>query len=591
MSLTDQRVHTFDIEVKVNGVPLLANAKENLVSAVVDDGVQQADVVELRFRDQDRMLLTPIAFPLGGTLVVSMLENSMPKQLIEAEITSVEAEYDLEVGSLAVVRGFDRSHKMFRNRSNKNWLMMKASDIVSMLAAQNGLLPSVDATTTVFQHISQANESDWEFCSRLARHSGYVLSVTGRKLSFKRPETPTLGLPITLEAGKDLLRARIGLTSNEQVGTVVARSYDPILQQPVEGRMAVATTVSRPGMPLPIVHGTARVSQEYLSTDKPLAGPGDAQARAMALAKQIAEGYVELHGETFGNPALKAGSTVTIKGMGPSFNGTFRVTSTRHVYSGDALYTTEFDVTGATDDSLLGLAGGGGAGGGGGGRSDRIDGVMVGVVSDNNDPQQMGRVKVRIPALGATFATNWAQVVYPGAGGTRQPRGMQLVPEVSDHVLVAFELGDIDRPFVLGGLYTSMQKPPRPTAVQGGKVTQRTLVAQNGDFIEMGTAAEGESITISAFDKKVFVKLGTGRNMQKHTLEITTDLDVVVNAGQDVKVKATRDVNVEATGKVNVKATGPATLESTAALTLKGATVKIEASGPVEVKGTPIKLN
>jgi phage protein D/phage baseplate assembly protein gpV len=581
--------HTFDIDVKVNGVPLPSQIKDNLLSAVVDDGVQQADVVELRFRDQGRTLLSPPLFMVGATVKVAITTGSLatPTELVEAEITELAAEYDLEVGSIAIVRGFDRAHKLFRGRKNKNFMMMKASDIASMVAAANGLTPNVDPTTTVYTHISQANESDWQFLKRLANHSGHVLSVTGHRLSFKRPDAPALGVPITLTAEEDLLRARIGYTSNEQVQKVVARSYDSIMQQAVVGTMPLVSTVARMGTPLPMVQAAGRVTQEYLATDAPLVNAGDAQARATALSKQIAEGYVELHAETFGNPKLRAGSTVVIQGMGTAFNGTYKVTSTRHVFAGDSLYTTEFDVTGARDDSLIGLVGGGGAAPA---QRPRIDGVMVAVVTDNVDPLRLGRVKVKIPSLGETFTSDWAQVVYPGAGGA-QARGLQLVPEVGDHVLVTFEQGDVNHPFVLGGLYTNTQKPPQPNSVMGGKVTQRTLVANNGDHVLMEQATGNEHITISSKDKKIFIKLGTGPNASKHVLEIVSDYDVVVKAAHDVSVTADGNVNVENKGNLKIKAAGNASIEATGNLTLKGATVKVEGSGPVEVKGATIKLN
>ena len=589
MSLTPPNDYTFHVDILVMGVPLPSQVMELLTSLTVDDDSEQADIFELRFRDTARTVLGLGRFMLGTPVTIKMTTPStrVPVTLMDGEITTLESEYDTEVGTTTVVRGFDKSHKLFRNRTSKNYQMMKASDVVSMIAGTNGLVPQVDATTTVYTHLSQANESDWQFLKRLANHSGHVLSVTGHRLSFKRPDAPALGVPITLTAEEDLLRARIGYTSNEQVQKVVARSYDSIMQQAVVGTMPLVSTVARMGTPLPMVQAAGRVTQEYLATDAPLVNAGDAQARATALSKQIAEGYVELHAETFGNPKLRAGSTVVIQGMGTAFNGTYKVTSTRHVFAGDSLYTTEFDVTGARDDSFIGLVGGGGAAPA---QRPRIDGVMVAVVTDNADPLRLGRVKVKIPSLGETFTSDWAQVVYPGAGGA-QARGLQLVPEVGDHVLVTFEQGDVNHPFVLGGLYTNTQKPPQPNSVMGGKVTQRTLVANNGDHVLMEQATGNEHITISSKDKKIFIKLGTGPNASKHVLEIVSDYDVVVKAAHDVSVTADGNVNVENKGNLKIKAAGNASIEATGNLTLKGATVKVEGSGPVEVKGTPIKLN
>ena len=66
----------------------------------------------------------------------------------------------------------------------------------------------------------------------------------------------------------------------------------------------------------------------------------------------------------------------------------------------------------------------------------RIYGPVVGQVTDNQDPLGMGRVKVRIPMLGAQDESNWARIVATGAGNAR---GIYFLPEVDDEVLVVFE--------------------------------------------------------------------------------------------------------------------------------------------------------
>lgn len=588
MSLTPPNDYTFHVDILVMGAPLPSQVMELLTSLTVDDDSEQADIFELRFRDTARTVLALGRFMLGTPVTIKMTTPStrVPVTLMEGEITTLESEYDTEVGTTTVVRGFDKSHKLFRNRASKNYQMMKASDVVSMIAASNGLVPQVDATTTVYTHLSQANESDWQFLKRLARQAGRTLAVEGSKLKFKRPGAVT-GLPVELKAGEQLLGIRVSLSTNEQVKKVVTRSYDPILQQPVTGQMPLVTTASLPGAPLVMAQGQSRVTQEYVASEQPYTNAGDAMSAAMALSAQIAEGYVELHGETFGNPKLRAGTKVKIDGMGLPFNGTYNVTGTRHVFNGTTMYTTEFSVTGPRDDSIIGLAAAAPAG------CDKMHGVVVGVVTDNNDMQKLGRVKVKIPSLGDTFQTNWAPVVYPGAGGGmgQDGRGLQVVPEVGDHVVVAFEQGDVNFPYVLGGFYTSIQKPPHANYVTAGKVTGRKLSAQNGDHFLLDQTTGNEQIVISSKDGKVKVTMGTGPATNKHVVQIETDYDVVVKAGHDASVSAMNNVSVEAKNQLAIKAAAAMSLESQANLSLKGATVKIEGSGPVEVKGAVIKLN
>jgi uncharacterized protein involved in type VI secretion and phage assembly len=100
-----------------------------------------------------------------------------------------------------------------------------------------------------------------------------------------------------------------------------------------------------------------------------------------------------------------------------------------------------------------------------------LGGLAVGVVTDNNDPLQQGRVRVKYPWLSDDDASYWARVVALGAG---KERGLQLLPEVNDEVLVGFELGNMEYPYVLGGLWNALDTLPEPGAISGG-VQKRVL--------------------------------------------------------------------------------------------------------------------
>ncbi len=83
-------------------------------------------------------------------------------------------------------------------------------------------------------------------------------------------------------------------------------------------------------------------------------------------------------------------------------------------------------------------------------RNSRINGVVIGIVTNNNDPQGMGRVRVRFPWRGDDDESYWARVATMMAG---KDRGTFFLPEVDDEVLVAFDHGDINHPYVIGALW------------------------------------------------------------------------------------------------------------------------------------------
>ena len=80
----------------------------------------------------------------------------------------------------------------------------------------------------------------------------------------------------------------------------------------------------------------------------------------------------------------------------------------------------------------------------------RLSGVVVGVVTDTEDPEGLGRVRVSFPWLGAAPQSSWCRVATPLAG---DGHGVWFSPELDTEALVAFEHGDFNHPYVLGYLW------------------------------------------------------------------------------------------------------------------------------------------
>lgn len=100
-------------------------------------------------------------------------------------------------------------------------------------------------------------------------------------------------------------------------------------------------------------------------------------------------------------------------------------------------------------------------------------GVVVGKITDVKDPQNVGRVKVRYPHMGDTL-TEWSSVASMMAGGGR---GCFFMPEVDDEVLLAFQHGDMNHPFIVGFVWNPVQGPPSQDP------RQRMIRSTNGHTI------------------------------------------------------------------------------------------------------------
>lgn len=196
----------------------------------------------------------------------------------------------------------------------------------------------------------------------------------------------------------------------------------------------------------------------------------------------------------------------------------------------------------------------------------RFYGVTVGIVTNNQDPGGLGRVKVKLPWLSEEHESHWARLLTPMAG---PERGLYCLPEVDDEVLVAFEHGQVEFPYVLGGLWNGKDKPPEQN--DDGQNNKRTLKSRSGHVITLDDTQGQEKIVIR--DK-------TGKN------EIVID-----SAKNSLTIKVQGDFSVEAQGKISLKSAQDLAVESQANSQVKGSQLALEGTAKAELKAPNVSLN
>jgi uncharacterized protein involved in type VI secretion and phage assembly len=182
---------------------------------------------------------------------------------------------------------------------------------------------------------------------------------------------------------------------------------------------------------------------------------------------------------------------------------------------------------------------------------------VVGLVVDNDDPEKLGRVKLRFPTLPGQDTSTWAPLSALGAG---KDRGWYFLPEIDDEVLVMFEHGDIHRPIVLGALWNGADAPPEQN---GGKNERRVLVSREGSRIVMDDAAG--TITIEDGNRVGRIVISDG----KITLEAKSG-DALLSAGSgalkalaaNVSIQGSQSLTIGGTSGLNLGADGPITINA-----------------------------
>jgi uncharacterized protein involved in type VI secretion and phage assembly len=300
--------------------------------------------------------------------------------------------------------------------------------------------------------------------------------------------------------------------------------------------------------------------------------PNEAEKIAQALCNELGGEFVAADAKGEGNTEIRPGRVVKLTDMG-TYSGSYYVTETRHLFV-ERKYTTEFSVRGLRPGDLLTTLS----------PQTRLQPgqtLLVGVVSNNKDPKGWGRVRVKFPTLTEEHESNWARVVSIGAGPNR---GFDCLPEVNDEVLVAFEHGDIHRPYVIGGVWNGTDAPPEKVDdnIVGGKVRLRTFKTRVGHKLQF--VEEDKSTT----KKGVYLQTTDGHNFRMNDSEKFAELET--KGGHKFRADdSNKTISLTSTGDITVKSGTTGTANK---ISVNGGEIALTATQKISltVGGTSIEL-
>lgn len=194
-------------------------------------------------------------------------------------------------------------------------------------------------------------------------------------------------------------------------------------------------------------------------------------------------------------------------------------------------------------------------------------GVVTGIVTNNEDPDKLGRVKVKFPWLSEEEESTWARVASLSGG---KEKGMVFLPEVEDEVLIAFQNGNINMPFVIGSLWNGVDTPPETNS--DGENNTKMIKTRSGHMIKFSDKAGEEKIEI--IDSSESNKVVIDAKENKITIESAADIDLKAPDGK-VTIDA-KEVEIKTSDKMTIDA---------------GADAEIKSGANVNVEGSMINLN
>lgn len=446
--------------------------------------------------------------------------------------------------------------------------------------------------TGPLQYVMRYDESLWNFFNRLSGIFGELFFFDGKKLVFGKPddsETAQLLLGCELVSLRTTASATPRNYSRydnvEKDGAELFQDSSPKKLKELSGNASKNNSKVY-----------AEANKDFTHSEYPIVQ--SAQLKALLDARQTTADGSVLNVEGISHTCkVKIGGKVSIKvptGSGESLLGVFRVMSIEHRVDKMGNYSNHFIASPIGTEPVT------------------MDYTFVkafpevATVKSNADPEGRGRVQVQFDwqkPKGKT--TNWIRVQSPDAGGSNMTnRGMVFVPEEGDQVMVGFEFGDPNRPYVMGSLFTGKTGKGGDdgnithsiTTKSGHKLTfvdkgdwSITIEDKNNNMIKLDTAGKSiiisapEKISISANEIDISANKKLTVSSGKET-QMSVGSDYQLSVGGQAKVDVTKDLNLKTDAKAKIDVAKEASIQIDGDLKEKvSGDYKVSGNGKVEL--------
>ncbi|MDH3754118.1 MAG: phage baseplate assembly protein V [Acidimicrobiia bacterium] len=598
------------VDVKVAGASLTAEFIDRLVDVRVEQSVHVPSAATLRFIDDyqtpDQSLMARMStMKVGAEVEVVFNSENTTNSVLKGDVTSVGWDQVLAGDTTSdhelTVTVLDRRHRLAHGTQVRTFVNQSYKDVISTIAADCGLTVSVtpNGPLAATQEYLMQTTNNYDFIDRICALSGVAWWVSGTTLNIKPPSLT--GTTHAIDYLVDLARFKTQFNSSPGDTSLAVRAVDPKTLAPIVGAAEAARTdvTSNASIGSSGRTDSASVNGDSVAHSIVADSAAEADGYGKGLASRVTGQQVVAKGELYDRADINVGDVLEIGNVPDAVAGKYFLTEVTCLFGRDRRVKTRFTSGGLRRDSLVDMLGGRPSAVGDFGQN----GLVHAQVTNVDDEEGFGRVKVKYLGLSDDEESWWARVVSAGAGPNT---GVQFMPHVNDHVIVGFEHGDYRRPIVLGGTWTSNDTLPNAGLIGDGKVKGWSIKSQSGHIFEIHDTdsdtpdtfimniGSGEMKTYWGKDKIVVECTNIPIELKNEKASITmTDAGDIELSGENVTIKATQKVDIEASGG-DFKAKGQnATVEGAMKATLKGAAgADVDAGGAIaNVKGSMVNIN
>lgn len=409
----------------------------------------------------------------------------------------------------------------------RTFLDCAAHEAAGTVLADAGVDHGIEAAEkpVKFGFLAQYRETDFAFVCRMARCSGCVVFHDGKKLRF----TPGPGADsqVALEAGN--LVGGWGETAFHVVPfKYKGESYGYLPHKTVKGEKEPAKAPGSFKELASVASGAPGDGATWKVHHQPFFEKTDLENYLENRAELAAGGFFRFSATT-NHPGVALGAAIKIYDKHPIAGGEtvvasrVRVEYRAHVFRAEFTAIPKGAVADPADPNDADSAG----------RAGSFGNLQTAKVTDDQDPDDLGRVKIQFPWDEQGAALPWVRVAVPWAG---KDHGAFSTPDIGDEVLVGFEYGDPSRPVVLGSLYHDDHRPDCVTP----KGTEEVLFAKTpaGNVVRLVDTKDAEEIVVAQKDGRNEIRMKLASSADKVTIDIRSEGQINLTAGKGIKLEA-----------------------------------------------------
>lgn len=445
-----------EVVIEADGAALATEDLQALSEVRVQQRLSLPTLCELSFLATAGACAGVAQLMPGATLRV--LIAGQPEPLFVGQVTAVEHGYTPDHGREFRIRGYDMLHQLRKRQSVRAHVQVTTRDLARELVADLGLTVQAAEAGPLWPQLVQHRQSDFELLQESAEKCGLYLTVRGTVLHLLTLQGSGATVPLAL--GETLLEARIEVNADTPYRSVSAAGWDSSRMQTHKGQAAQA----RVGRTVAATLTPARVggSGKRELVDESSLNEEHATSLAQAELDARTAREVTLWGVAEGDTRLRPGTPVDVTGVAEALTGRYVLTAITHTINAQQGYLSELSSLPPPPRTRL-----------------RSSVGAPGIVTQIDDPEKLGRVRVSLPTYG-DVETDWIPLLSAGAGANK---GLMIFPDKGDQVLVLLAHEDPGQGVVLGNLYTT-EKPP-DVGIEGGSVRRYTLLTPGKQRVQL----------------------------------------------------------------------------------------------------------